>query len=115
MGIMSCLGAILIGQFKRCDRANLTLLPKPTRNEIIQPVVSIFCAGLFMRFGLTFNDGYGVYNKWNFSPFCLFFIFLASSTHKFLGIKQKPLEMIGVLCMTAAMFVFVAGYEHRYY
>lgn len=88
MGCIASLGAIFIGQFKRCEKEMVTQLPIATRNEILQPVVSLFMAGLFFTWAIKTDQGFnGHANKWNYSPICMFFVCLSSSTHKFLQIK----------------------------
>lgn len=47
-GSLAALGAILIGQFKRCSQEVTTPLPKATPNEILAPVVSVFLGGVFL-------------------------------------------------------------------
>lgn len=123
MGCIASIGAIMVGQFRRCEQEMITQLPRATPNEILQPVVSLFTAGLFFTWAVKIDQGNLIWtddmlvtavpNKWNYSPLCMFFIFMSSSTHKYLQIRQDHKQMVAILCITASLFTALGVYDQE--
>jgi len=110
---MSSLGAILVGQVKRVHHCEVnSALPPLRMRDICSAIGSLFAAYIFLTWGIaasTYVSYYSTYiNKWVFSPFCLFFAFMAAANHQYLRVKQDARQWVAIAVITVALWIYLA-------
>jgi len=75
----------MFGQIRRVKPVEVNSGLPPLRNREIYSVIgSLFAGSLFFVWALNCTESWEKNSKWIFTPWVLFFAFLASGTHKYL-------------------------------